>query len=105
MGNLRYQISKMQAQQKLGWSVSHQELYFRVLCGVKDLNEKNRDYVIKNYGLNMSMSSIPTRYCVCFHTGSSCLLSCKYNHVCYICNRIYLASICQYTGTNGTITF
>jgi hypothetical protein len=102
MGNLRYQISKMQTQQKLDWGVSHQELYFRALCGVKDLNERNRDYEIKNYCLNMSMTSIPTGYCVRFHTGSSCLLPSKYSHVCYICNRIYPASICRYAGTNGT---
>ena len=30
----------MQMQQKLGWGVSHQELYIRALCGVKDSNEK-----------------------------------------------------------------
>jgi hypothetical protein len=92
----------MQMQQKLGWGVSHQELYIRALCGLKDSNERNRDYVIKNHGLNISMSSIPTGYCVRFHTGSSCLLPCKYSLVCYICNRIHPASIYRYAGTTGT---
>ena len=41
---------KMQMQQKLGWGVSHQELYFRALCGVMDMNERKKDYVINNYG-------------------------------------------------------
>jgi hypothetical protein len=27
---------KMKMQQKLGWGVSHQEMYFRALCGVKE---------------------------------------------------------------------
>jgi len=66
---------KMQMQQKLGCGVSHHELYFRALCGVKNMNERNRDYVKKNYVLkNMSMSSIPTWYCVRFHTGSTCFI-------------------------------
>lgn len=82
--------------------VSHQELYLRALCGVKDMNVRNRDYAIKNYGLNMSMSSIPTGYCVRFHTGSSCFLPSKYSHVCYICNRTHPASRCRYAGATGT---
>ena len=49
-------------QEKLGWGVSHQELYFMALCGAMDMTERNKDYVIKNYGLNMSMSSIPIVY-------------------------------------------
>lgn len=85
---------KMKMQQKLGWGVSHQEMYFRVLCDVKEsYNEASKSSV---NSMKLPNVNVPAGYCIGYHIGKLCLVPCKYSHNCYICNQLHPATKCWY---------
>lgn len=85
---------KMKMQQKLGWGMSHQEMYFRALCGVKESYDVASISSVNS--MKLSNVNVPTGYCIRYHTGKPRLIPCKNSHSFYICNKFHPATQCWY---------
>lgn len=66
---------KIKMQQKLGWGMSHQEMYFRALCGVEESYDVASISSVNS--MKLSNVNVPTGYCVRYHTGKPRLIPCK----------------------------